>query len=105
MTPSDHGSRVNGSQVAEPLDDLRIALSEVDVLTTLTKAAYDDADWSGADPAVVDAMATLLGLIDKSASSAVAAFHRLHGAIADAQPAPAGERWDTEGRGTKPGEG
>ena len=47
----------------------------------------------------------MLGLIKKSAAAAKAAFHRLHGAIADAQPAPTGERWDHEGNGTKPGEG
>lgn len=55
------------------------------------------------DPGVIDAMASLLGLIKKSSAAAVAAFHRLHGAVADAQPAPAGERWDHEGHGTAPG--
>jgi hypothetical protein len=93
------------SDLAAPLDDLRISLSEVDVLTALTTAAYDDGDWGDADPAVVDRIGTLLSLIEKSATTAMAAFHKLHGAIADAQPAPAGERWDTEGHGTKPGEG
>ncbi|HEX8107271.1 MAG TPA: hypothetical protein VF516_06050 [Kofleriaceae bacterium] len=86
--------------VAEPLDDLRVALGEVDVLANVTAAAYDSADWMEPDPAVIDSVASLLGLIKKSATAAVAAFHRLHGAIADAAPAPAGERWDTEGRGT-----
>jgi hypothetical protein len=50
-------------------------------------------------------VASLIGLIARSASGALAAFHRLHGAVADAQPAPAGERWDHDGRGTAPGEG
>ncbi len=93
------------SSVAEPLDELRIALGEVDVLSLVTAATYDQADWTDPDPGAIDAVATLLGLLKKSATSALAAFHRLHGAVADAQPAPAGERWDTEGRGTKPGEG
>ncbi|HEX3476538.1 MAG TPA: hypothetical protein VHT91_16045 [Kofleriaceae bacterium] len=52
--------------IAEPLDELRISLSEVDVLAALNRAAYDDADWMEPDPAVVDAMATLLGLIDET---------------------------------------
>ncbi len=93
------------TDIAEPLDDLRIALGEVDVLSLVTAATYDQADWADPDPGAIDAVATLLGLLKKSATSALAAFHRLHGAIADAQPAPAGERWDTEGRGTKPGGG
>ena len=46
----------------------------------------------------------VLGLISKSASAALAAFNRLHGAVADAAPAPAGERWDYS-EGTAPGEG
>jgi hypothetical protein len=45
----------------------------------------------------VERLASVLGLISKSASVAMAAFHRLHGAVADAHPAPAGERWDYDG--------
>jgi hypothetical protein len=90
--------------IAEPLDDLRIALGEVDVLSILTAATYDEADWTDPDPGAIDAVATLLGLIKKSATAALAAFHRLHGAVADAQPAPAGEAWDYSD-GTAPGEG
>lgn len=93
------------SDVATSLDELRIALGEVDVLATLTAGAFDAEDWVEPDPDTVEGVASLLGLIKRSAAAAKAAFHRLHGAIADAQPAPAGERWDTEGRGTKPGEG
>jgi hypothetical protein len=93
------------SGIAEPLDELRIALGEVDVLALLTAGAFDAEDWVDPDPDAIEGVASLLGLIVKSAAAAKAAFHRLHGAIADAQPAPAGERWDTEGRGTKPGEG
>jgi hypothetical protein len=66
--------------------------------------AFDDADWMEPDSAVLDAVATLLGLIEKSSAAAMAAFHRLHGAVADAQPAPAGERWDYD-KGTSPGDG
>jgi hypothetical protein len=93
------------SGIAESLDELRIALGEVDVLASLTAGAFDAEDWIEPDPDTVEGVASLLGLIKKSAAAAKAAFHRLHGAVADAQPAPAGERWDTEGRGTKPGEG
>jgi hypothetical protein len=92
------------TDVAGEMDQLRISLGEVDVLANLTVAAYDAEDWIGSDPDVVEGVASLLGLIKKSAAAAKAAFHRLHGAIADAQPAPAGERWDHD-KGTKPGEG
>ena len=77
--------------VAAPLDDLRIALSEVDTLAMLTRAVYDEEDWTGADPAVVDAIATLLGLIEKSSFQAMAAYHRLHSAVG-ALPEPASEQ-------------
>lgn len=88
--------------VAAPLDELRIALGEVNILATLTAGAYDSEDWDESDPDIADGIASLLGLIKKSAADAMAAFHRLHGAIADAQPAPAGERWDYD-KGTSPG--
>ena len=83
--------------IAGELDQLRIALGEVNILATLTKAAYDNAEWDGPDPDIVDGIASLLGLISKSAVEAMAAFHVLHAAVADAQPAPATvatERWD-----------
>src|SRR5436190_4881123 len=89
--------------VAEQPDELRIAIGEVNVLATLTTAAYDRADWSAPDPAVVDEVASLLRRISESATAARAALYRRHGAAADAQPAPAGERWD--GEDTAPGEG
>ena len=94
------------SVIAGEMDALRISLSEVDVLTTLTAAAFDGADWGDADSAVVEAMATLLGLIEKSSFQAMQAFQRLHGAVAEATPAPpsTGEAWDYD-KGTSPGEG
>ena len=82
------------------LDDLRIALREVDVLATATVTAYDAADWTDPDPGVVEGIGSLLGLIKKSSAQAMVAFHRLHDAVADTQPAPAGEQADAA-----PGEG
>lgn len=89
------------SDVAGEMDHLRIALGEVDVLATLTRAAYDSADWVEPDPAIVERIASLLGLIEKSSLAAVTAFHRLHGAVADAQPARSGETFDYSD-GTRP---
>ena len=93
------------SDVAVEMDQLRIALGEVNILAAVTADAYDSEDWDDSDPDIAEGIASLLGLMKKSAMSAMAAFHRLHGAVADAAPAVAGERWDNEGRGTKPGEG
>ena len=92
------------SAVVAPLDDLRIALGEVDVLATLTAGAFDAEDWVDPDPDTVEGVASLLGLIKKSAAAAKAAFYRLHSAIADAQPVPAaaGVQWDYS-EGTAPG--
>jgi hypothetical protein len=79
---------------------LRVAVGEVDVLAHVTMDVYDGANWGGSDPEVVDRVACLLGLISRSATCAVTAFHRLHTAVADAQPASAGERWDDAGAST-----
>lgn len=91
------------SAVATHLGDLRIAIGETQALAAVTVESYDRQDWGDADPLHVERLASLLGLISKSASTAMAALHRLHGTVADAQPAPAGERCDDEGRGTAQG--
>jgi hypothetical protein len=91
------------SDVATHLDGLRIALGEVEAVAAIAAESYDRQDWGDADPLHVDRMASLLGLIARSAAGALAAFHRLHGAVADAAPAPAGERWDYS-EGTAQGE-
>jgi hypothetical protein len=86
----------------QEMDDLRIALGEVDALSLVTADAYDREDWIRPDSVLVERIASLLGLISKSAGDAMAAFHRLHAAIADAAPAPAGEAFDYS-EGTAPG--
>jgi hypothetical protein len=80
--------------IAAHLDDLRIAVGELEALAAVTAESYDRQDWSGADSLHVERLASLLGLISKSAAVAVAAFHRLTVAVVDAQPAAAGQRWD-----------
>jgi hypothetical protein len=90
------------SDVATELDQLRIALGEVNILATVTADAYDSDDWDESDPDIAEGIASLLGLIKKSAMGAMAAFHRLHGAVADAQPARSGEAFDYSD-GTAPG--
>jgi hypothetical protein len=82
------------SAVAGEMDQLRIAVSETEALAAVTAEVFDRQEWDDADPLHVERMASLLGLIARAASGALAAFHRLHGAVADAAPAPAGEAWD-----------
>ena len=82
------------TDIAAPLHALRIAVAEVEALAALAVHAFDDADWHGGDQQLVERMASVLGVIARSAASAIAALNRLHSAIADAQPATAGERWD-----------
>jgi hypothetical protein len=89
--------------IAAHLDDLRIAVGEAESLAAVTAESYDRQDWSHADALHIERLASLLGLISTSASVAMAAFHRLHGAFADAQPAAVGERWDYD-EGTAQGE-
>lgn len=90
--------------IMRQMDDLRIALGEVDVLSIITSEFYDREEWIRPDSVIVERVASLLGLISKSAGAAMAAFHRLEGAVADAAPAVAGEAFDYSD-GTAPGEG
>jgi hypothetical protein len=73
----------------DEMDELRSALGEVTVLASLTKAGFDAAEWDDPDPDTVDGIASLLGLLEKSAIEAMAAFRVLDAAAGDAQPAPA----------------
>ena len=78
------------SDVEAPLDDLRDALSEVDVLAVLTGEAFDEADRMEPDSAVVDDMATLLRLIEKSSFAAMSAYHRLRWSMETPRRKPLG---------------
>jgi hypothetical protein len=59
------------SDVAGGLDALRIALGETEALAAVTAEAYDRQDWDDADPLHAERLASLLGLISKSASGAL----------------------------------
>jgi hypothetical protein len=87
------------SDVAACLDALHIVVAGVEALVSLAVEAFDNADWRGVDPHLVDRMASVLGVIARSAGAAVDAANRLQGAVADAQPAVAGEQGGGEGTG------
>jgi len=52
------------------LDPLRLAVGEVDAIAAVTLRWFDDEDWSGADPALVERAGFMLGVIARSAAFA-----------------------------------
>jgi hypothetical protein len=54
----------------------------------------------GADSLVVDRMGYMLGVLAAAATMAVGKFERFQTVFVDTRPAPAGESWGYEGRGT-----
>lgn len=58
------------TDIAAPLNALRIAVAEVEALAVLAGHAFDDANWHGADQQPVERMASVLGVIARSAASA-----------------------------------
>lgn len=89
------------SDAATQLEGLRLAVGEVDALAAVALQWFDDSDWSGAEPLLVERAGFMLGVIARSAAHAATKIDGFHVAIADTQPAPA-ERWTDEG--TAPGE-
>ena len=90
--------------VAEPLERLRMATGETDALAAIAVAWFDGVDWSGADPVLVERLGYLLDVIARSAANAAMRVDSVHAAVADTQPATAGETFDYSD-GTKPGVG
>src|SRR5206468_1022865 len=79
------------------LDTLRFAAGEADVLAAVTVEWFDSRGWIDADPAEVERLAYLLGLIAKASAAVVTAVARLHGVLADMQPAEGDDEWDRAG--------
>lgn len=90
------------SDVTGALDQLRVATGETDALAAIAVVWFDDADWSGADPVLVDRAGYLLGVIARSAANAATKVDSVHAAVADAQPVRSGEAFDYSD-GTAPG--
>jgi hypothetical protein len=57
--------------IAGELDQLRLAVGEVDAIAAVTLKWFDDEDWSGVDPALVERAGFMLGVIVRSAALAV----------------------------------
>jgi hypothetical protein len=85
------------TDVAARPDELRLVVGEVEALAVVTVAWFDDEHWSGADPVLVERAGYLLGVIARSAATAASKIDSFHVAVADAQPATVGERWDYGG--------
>jgi hypothetical protein len=67
--------------VAAQLDELRTAVGEVDALAALALESFDRADWSGADPQLVERTAYVIGIIARSAASAASKLDGFHAAV------------------------
>src|SRR5258705_12974306 len=91
--------------VAVQLEELRDTVGEVEALATLVLDAFDHADWRGANHFLVERTAYVIGIIARTAATAASRLDGFHAAVADTQPATAGERWDGEGTASAPGEG
>ena len=71
--------------LAAQLDALRLVAGRTAALADVTLESYDHADWRGADPALIERMAHLLGAVAEAAVAVVAAVNRFHGFVADQQ--------------------
>jgi hypothetical protein len=85
------------------MDDLRLAVGEVEALAAMLLRFFDASDWSGADSQLVDRTGHVLGLLATSATSAAGKFERFQIAYIDSRPVPVAERWTDDG--TAPGGG
>lgn len=64
------------SRIRTELDQLRLAVGEVEALANLVQGAFDCADRDGADSLVVARMGYVLGVLATSATAAVGKFER-----------------------------
>lgn len=93
------------SDVVGALDQMRLAVGETDAMAAIAVMWFDSADWSGADPVLVERAGYLLDVIARSAATAAAKVDGVHAAVADTQPVPKGEQWDeSQGTASAPGE-
>ena len=77
-----HSRALSGRATRQPSFDRRAAV---------LLEWFDNASWSNADPLRVDRLANMLGSVADASAAAVAAVDRLRPAVADLQPATAGE--------------
>jgi len=90
------------TDVAARIDELRLAVGEVDTLAAVTLKWFDGEDWSSADPVLFEHAGFMLGVIAKSAAFAASKIDGFHVAIADTQPVPTSQEWNYSD-GTAPG--
>lgn len=92
------------SDVAVEMDQLRIAVGEVEALAAVLLQFFDHSDWSGVSSLLIDRMGYVLTVLGQSASFAVGRMERFQTVFVDTRPVSTPvERWTDEG--TSPGEG
>lgn len=84
-TVAPAASSVAVVDLAAQLDALRIAAGKTAALADVALESYDHADWHGADPALVERTAYLLGAVAEAAAIVVVAVNRFQGFVADQQ--------------------
>lgn len=82
------------TDVAAQLDEMRLAVGEVDAIAAVTLKWFDDENWSGADSVLVERTSFMLGAIARSAAFAASKIDGIHVAVADTRPVSAGQAWD-----------
>lgn len=65
-------------QVATHFDELRDVVGKIDALAALALESFDRADWSGANPLLVERVACVLEMIATSAATAASKLNCVH---------------------------
>jgi hypothetical protein len=85
--------------VMQDMDEMYLAVGEVEALAAMLLAFFDSSDWSGASSLLVDRTGHVLGLLSESATAAVSKFDRFQIAYIDSLAAPPGEPRTDKGEG------
>jgi hypothetical protein len=91
--------------VMQEMDEMRLAVGEMEALAAMLLLFFDSSDWSGADSQLVDRTGHVLGVLAESATSAAGKFERFQIAYVDSRPVSTlVERWTDDGTAPGPGE-
>ena len=70
------------------LNELHLAVSEVDALAAITLDWFDEQNWILADPVILDRVVLMLGMLARAAMGAASKMCLYEAALMDAQSAP-----------------
>ncbi len=90
---ADSPGSASGAALATHLDALRLAAGKTEALAATAVESYDNAEWSGADRALVERMAYVIEAVAEAARATVVVVEQFHGFVADRQRSGDGEWW------------